>query len=296
MVVSSEWKGNLIEISKMKSGREGSSRRSPSFIFCFGCFFCLSFFISVCRQFFCGAILDSWSLLESLHIQHWVSYVRLFVTLRTIAHQVPLSMGFSRQAYWSRLPWPPPGDLPGLRIKPVSPKSTWIGRWVLYTRATWEAPLESTVWQLKLISQSVWLIREPSFLYIFLKWPYLIGILLIMVIIISQRISSSLVGPLVPNRVDSLLSGHILRPPTWWFWKAQWLRDKESACSAGDTGDLDWIPGLGRSPGGGNGNPVQYSCLENIPCTEGFFLQPHGVRHNWATKDACILMVTKWSS
>ena len=36
--------------------------------------------------------------------------------------------------------------------------------------------------------------------------------------------------------------------------------DKESACSARDLGS---IPGLGRSPGGGHGNPLQYSCLEN---------------------------------
>ena len=35
---------------------------------------------------------------------------------------------------------------------------------------------------------------------------------------------------------------------------------KESTCNAGD---LDSIPGLGRSPGGGHGNPLQYSCLEN---------------------------------
>ena len=35
---------------------------------------------------------------------------------------------------------------------------------------------------------------------------------------------------------------------------------KESACNAGDVGS---IPGLGRSPGGGHGNPLQYSCLEN---------------------------------
>ena len=35
---------------------------------------------------------------------------------------------------------------------------------------------------------------------------------------------------------------------------------KEPACNAGDPG---LIPGLGRSPGGGNGNPLQYSCLEN---------------------------------
>ena len=38
---------------------------------------------------------------------------------------------------------------------------------------------------------------------------------------------------------------------------------KESASNTGDTGDSSWIPGLGRSPGGGNGNPLQYSCLEN---------------------------------
>ena len=38
----------------------------------------------------------------------------------------------------------------------------------------------------------------------------------------------------------------------------------ESACSAGDTGDAGSMPGLGRSPGGGHGNPLLYSCLENL--------------------------------
>ena len=40
------------------------------------------------------------------------SCVQLFATLRTVACQASLSMGFSRQAYWSGLPCPPPGDLP----------------------------------------------------------------------------------------------------------------------------------------------------------------------------------------
>ena len=44
-----------------------------------------------------------------------------------------------------------------------------------------------------------------------------------------------------------------------------WLSDKESTCNAGDAGV---VPGLGRFPRGGNGNPLQYSCLENIPRTE----------------------------
>ena len=45
---------------------------------------------------------------------------------------------------------------------------------------------------------------------------------------------------------------------------------KESTCNAGD---LDLIPGLGRSPGGGHGTPLQYSCSEN----------PHGRGASWAT-------------
>ena len=39
----------------------------------------------------------------------------------TVAHQAPLSMGFSRQKYWSGLPFPSPGDLPDLGIEPRSP-------------------------------------------------------------------------------------------------------------------------------------------------------------------------------
>ena len=51
------------------------------------------------------------------------SHVRLFATLWTAAHQAPLSMGFSGQESWSRLPWPAPGDLPDPGIKLASLKS-----------------------------------------------------------------------------------------------------------------------------------------------------------------------------
>ena len=44
----------------------------------------------------------------------------------TVAHQVPLSMGFSRQEYWSGLPCPPPGDLPNPGMEPTSPEISWI--------------------------------------------------------------------------------------------------------------------------------------------------------------------------
>ena len=49
---------------------------------------------------------------------------------------------------------------------------------------------------------------------------------------------------------------------------------KESACSAGDLGS---IPGLGRSPGEGNGNPVQYSCLVNSMDRGAWWATDHGV-------------------
>ena len=50
-----------------------------------------------------------------------LSCVRLFATPWTIAHQAPLSMGFSRQEFWSGLPFPSPGDLPNPGIEPRSP-------------------------------------------------------------------------------------------------------------------------------------------------------------------------------
>ena len=49
--------------------------------------------------------------------------VQLFANLWTVAQRAPLSMGFSREEYWSRLPCPPPGDRPDPGIKPTSPVS-----------------------------------------------------------------------------------------------------------------------------------------------------------------------------
>ena len=50
-----------------------------------------------------------------------LSRVRLFVTPWTAAYQAPPSMGFSRQEYWSGVPFPSPGDLPDPGIEPRSP-------------------------------------------------------------------------------------------------------------------------------------------------------------------------------
>ena len=57
-----------------------------------------------------------------------------------------------------------------------------------------------------------------------------------------------------------------------------WLSGKES-CSAGDRG---LNPGSGRSPGGGNGNPFQYSCLESLMDGGAWVAAVHGVAKSWA--------------
>ena len=67
------------------------------------------------------------------------SRVQLFATPWTVARQAPLSIGFSRQEYWSGLPCPPPGDLPNPGIEPKSLMSpAFTGRFFT-TSAIWEA-------------------------------------------------------------------------------------------------------------------------------------------------------------
>ena len=57
---------------------------------------------------------------------------------------------------------------------------------------------------------------------------------------------------------------------------------KESACNAGDPAS---IPGLGRSPGEGNGYPFQYSCLENPVDRRAWWVIVHGVAKSWDTTE-----------
>ena len=62
---------------------------------------------------------------------------------------------------------------------------------------------------------------------------------------------------------------------------------KNLPANGGDTGDMGSIPGLGRSPGGGHGNPLQYSCLKNLMDRGAWQAMVHGVTrvgHNLVTK------------
>ena len=96
------------------------------------------------RFFYQGSHQESFPLGKPQINYVWVlggfSRVWLFATPWTVAHQAPLSMGFSRQEYWTGLPFPPPGDLPNPEIESVSLKSpalagrffTTIHQWLFF--------------------------------------------------------------------------------------------------------------------------------------------------------------------
>ena len=56
---------------------------------------------------------------------------------------------------------------------------------------------------------------------------------------------------------------------------------KNLPANAGDLRDLGLIPGSGRFPGGGNGNPLQYSCLENSMDRGAWWASVHGEAQSW---------------
>ena len=141
--------------------------------------------------------------------------------LWTVACQFPLSIGFTRQEYWSGLPFPSPEDLPDRGIEPRSPTL-----------------------------QVDTLLSEPPG-----KSCSLWGCMCFLATL-------NLSHPLFPL---GLPGGSEV---------------KASGCNVGDLGS---IPGSGRFPGEGNGNPLQYSCLENPMDGGAWWATVHGsqrVRHD----------------
>ena len=68
-------------------------------------------------------------------------------------------------------------------------------------------------------------------------------------------------------------------------------QSKETVCNAGDTGDMGSVPGSERSPAGGNGNPLQYSCLKNPMDKCAWRVTAHGVAKLDMTEHACIQLL-----
>ena len=74
-----------------------------------------------------------------------LSYIRISATLRTVAHQAPLAMEFSRPEYWSWLPFPTPGDLLNQVIEPTALMSPALADGFFTASTTWEAPSQDVV-------------------------------------------------------------------------------------------------------------------------------------------------------
>ena len=188
-------------------------------------------------------------------------------------------MGFSRQKYWSGLPLPPPGDLPNPGIEPRSPamqgdslKSeppgrqlyTWISLQLRKDRNgdTLFSVLEGT--SLKFLGKT----QQP-------RAP-----------LVRMRFSK------VPTVAHKTPAHHFLiqhlylsEHPREGF--ASGSVGKNPPASAGDAGDMGLIPRLGRSPGGGHGNPPRCACLENPTDRGAWRATAHGVasvRHDLGTK------------
>ena len=117
------------------------------------------------KSYFCQPKTSMWEPLPALKafgvflhvcVLNRFTVVHVFVTLWIVAHSGPLSMGFSRQEYWSGLPCPPPGDHLSVGIKDVSPVFLHC-RWVLDRWATGKASVCSY------LSSKSFLISDSSF-------------------------------------------------------------------------------------------------------------------------------------
>ena len=185
----------------------------------------------------------------------WVAWSYLTLcTPRTVAHQAPLSMGFSRQGYWSGLPCPPPGDPPNQGLKPGVPHC----RRILYHLSHQGSPfssiyhvkiLEGLIFKVIKICVLIYLDNLKSYQYILLI--YFTEMQMSKITALSLLISLKKVclrNFSVRLRMIFNLMNHSGQ-------RASLISSvgKESAYDAGHPG---LIPGLGRSAGEGMGYPL----------------------------------------
>ena len=78
------------------------------------------------------------------------------------------------------------------------------------------------------------------------------------------------------------------------LWASQGASGKEPACQCRRLRDASLIPGPGRSPGGGNGSPIQYSCLEDPMDGGAWQATVHGVIENWTRRKWLSIRVSTW--
>ena len=199
-----------------------------------------------------------------------LSRVQLSATPWTAAFQAPPSMGFSRQEYWSGVPLPSPNSKAVTLVYKHTQEEHMTG--ILDTRS------ELAVSKLRV--------------RVFSALAFCFGI-----IVFCSLSVFGLSGFVVWIRSAKKSSPdhywYINLTVRWHFWhygsSDLYLRlgykillgssdSKESACNARDLGS---VPGLGRSPGEGNGYPLWYSCLENSMSREAWWATVHGFAKSW---------------
>ena len=99
----------------------------------------------------------------------------------------------------------------------------------------------------------------------------------VLIIMIGFNTSHTSYTDLVPGCVDN----QILKNKSTLVRASWWLSGEESACNAGATEDMGLIPESGRSPGGGHGIPLQYSCPENSKDRGAWWATVHRVAKSW---------------
>ena len=115
---------------------------------------------SKCVFIFTEATIITWTTRVHAYVLSWFSCVQLFVTPWTVAQQAYLSMGFSRQEYWSGLPCPSPRDLPDPGIEPMSPVAPALQADSL-PLGHWESlNYQGRAMQMWSWSQGVWILRS----------------------------------------------------------------------------------------------------------------------------------------
>ena len=209
--------------------------------------------------FSCAQLLTQHVGTTGAHYAQSFSLVQLFATSWTVAHQAPLSMGFSRQEYWNGLPCLPPGDLPNPGIKARSPKLQAD----FFTRKPW-CPLKLPKW----IDGTLTFLKGLQYA--------------------PLSLNSML---LLTNFSFMIALWEVLSSPHFTYEKTEAPEGKDTHPSFPSQGaaesarNLGSIPGSGRSIRGGHGNPFIHVFL----CGE-----PHGQRrpivHGVANSKTCL----KW--
>ena len=199
------------------------------------------------------------------------------VTPLTVVFQALLSMGFSRQAYWSGLLFPFPGDLLDPRIKPRCPAlqedslpTELQGKTLYYLVSL--LFLYRRLHSLKQVSPPK---PQQVSINIYILIQVQVRKELVQCLQLQCRNYFSFLGELKgqPTLIELLLYSGVLGDSA----------SQESACSARDP---CLISGLGRSPGEGNGYPLQCSCLENSVDREAWW----AARNPWG----CQKLDTTW--